>query len=110
MSAELVDIGLLKGGSNVRQRKTVQNHMNKFFQAYPLLINNKGTLSNCTAEDLNEGIIGLFADWIVKDGNTNISKFTAHDQYVSQFKTFLEEDPKFRAKVLEWEKYYSKVR
>lgn len=110
MSTELVDIGTLKGGSNERQRKTVQKHATKFFQDHPDIIKNGRNFSDCTAEDLDDGIIGKFADWLVKDKNTKIKKYTAHDQYVSQFKTFLEEDPRFRTKVIEWTKYYAKLR
>ena len=110
MSSELVDIGALKGGSNDRQRKTVKKHITNFFLAHPEVINGKQDLSNCTAEDLDDGIIGKFADWLLKGGNTRITKYSAHDQYVSQLKTFLEEDPRFRSKVHEWANYYSKVR
>ena len=110
MSNELVDFGTLKGVSNKRQRKTVKKHIAQFLLLHPELINGKGDLSNCTVEDLDDGIIGLFADWLVKDNHTKITKYTAHDQYVSQFKTLLEEDPRFRPKVFEWATYYSTVR
>ena len=111
MSQELVDYGKLKGSSNIKQRSTVAEHVSKFFQAYPELINGKRTLDECTAEDLDDGIIGKFADWILQQGNTKVTKYTAHDQYVSQFKTLLEEDVRFRSKVNEWSiSYYSKVR
>ena len=110
MSAELVDIGKLKGCSNEKQRNTVTKHLLKFFLAHPEVINGKLSLSNCTADDLDDGIIGKFADWLLKDGNTRVTRYTAHDQYVSQFKTLLEDDPRFRVKVSEWAKYYSKVR
>ena len=85
MSNELIDFGTLKGVSNKRQRKTVKKHIAQFLLLHPELINGKGDLSNCTAEDLDDGIIGLFADWLVKDNHTKITKYTAHDQYVSQF-------------------------
>ena len=111
MSRELVDYGKLKGNSNNKQRSTVAKHISRFFQAYPELINGKQSLDECTAEDLDEGIIGKFADWILLEGNTKVTKYTAHDQYVSQFKTLLEEDVRFRSKVHEWAiSYYPSVR
>ena len=89
MSNALVDYGRLKGRSNIKQRSTVAKHVEAFFHNFPQLISNKHSLDECTADDLDDGIIGKFADWIIKDGNTKVSKYNAHDQYVSQFKTLL---------------------
>jgi hypothetical protein len=110
MANELTDYGRVKGRSNVKQRSTVAKHVANFFLTYPEVINYKNSLDNCTADDLDDGIIGKFADWILKDKNTKVSKYNAHDQYVSQFKTLLEETPRFRQKVGEWMPYYSRVR
>lgn len=58
----LVDIGLLKGECNQRQRKSVLKHILRFIEAHPEVINGKNNFDDCSAEDIDPGILGKFAD------------------------------------------------
>ena len=110
MSDGLIDLGTIEGDSERKQKTTVRNHLKKFFEAHPEVLNGKLSLDACTADDLDDGIIGKFGDWIRKSGNTKIDKYSAHDQYISAFHTILHKTPRFTAKVNQWDAYYSKVR
>lgn len=107
-SAGLFDLGTLKGKQKKKQQQTVLNHLKKFFEQNPEVINSKPNLESCNAEDIDDGILGKFATWL--PSNSKVSKYSAHDQYVSCFHGILEEVPRFRTKVHEWTNYYTNLR